>query len=237
MNKFKSTCLAAALAVPALAQAAPELSANVALTSDYVWRGVSQTLEDPAIQGGFDFEHDSGFAVGVWASNVDFWETGDPNDDGADMEFDIYGSYSGEFGDGFSYSVGAIYYMYPGTDSGKKLDWLEFNGSLGWGPVAFAINYSNDVYNSSESGIYYNLSGSHEFNGITLAAGIGYYDYDNAVFGPGVPSSNVDYHLGIGTSFLGVDWDLSYYNTDSDGKDIWGDIADSRGVLTVSKSF
>ena len=168
MNKFRSTCLAAALVVPTFAYAETELSANVALTTDYVWRGVSQTLEDPAIQGGFDFEHDSGFAVGVWGSNVDFWETGDPNDDGANMEFDIYGSYSGEFGDGFSYSVGVIYYMYPGTDSGVDIDWLELNGSLGWGPVAFAINYSSDVYNSSETGVYYNLSGSHEIEGFTL---------------------------------------------------------------------
>ncbi|RLA37810.1 MAG: hypothetical protein DRR03_01810 [Gammaproteobacteria bacterium] len=59
MNRLKSTCLAVGLlAAPILTHA--EIAANVALTSDYVWRGVSQTNEDPAILGGFDYEHDSG---------------------------------------------------------------------------------------------------------------------------------------------------------------------------------
>jgi hypothetical protein len=211
MNKFRSTCLAAALVVPTFAYAETELSANVALTTDYVWRGVSQTYEDPAIQGGFDFEHDSGFAAGVWASNVDFAD--------------------------WNYGVGIIYYMYPGTVSGADYDWLEVSGSLGWGPVAFAINYSSDVFNSSETGIYYNLSGSHEIEGFTLSAGIGFYDFDDAVFGPGAPDSYTDWHLGVSTSFVGVDWDLSYYDTNGDGEDLFGDWADSRAVLTVSKSF
>ena len=238
MNKFKTTLIAAALAAPAFAHAEVELSANVALTSDYVWRGVSQSYEDPAIQGGFDFEHDSGFAAGVWASNVDFADT-DKGDveDGADMEFDVYASFGGEFAEDWSYGVGIIYYMYPGTVAGADYDWLEVSGSLGWGPITAAINYSSDVFNSNETGIYYNLSGSHEINGFTLAAGVGYYDFDDAVFGPGVPDSYTDWHLGVSTSFIGVDWDLSYYDTNGDGEDLFGDWADSRAVLTVSKSF
>lgn len=231
MNHFNRTVIAAGLlATPLFAQA--EIAANVALTSDYVWRGYSQTLEDPAIQGGFDFAHDSGFAVGVWGSNVDFGEG-----DSADLELDLYGSYSGEFGNGIGYSVGLIYYMYPGTAAGVDYDWLEFNGSLGYGPVTFAVNYSSDVYNSSETGIYYNLSAAHEIAGFTLAAGVGYYDYDDAVFGPGVPDSVVDYHLGVGTSQLGLDWDLSFYDTDSDGETLYGDVGEARVVLTASKSF
>ncbi|MDX1594793.1 MAG: TorF family putative porin [Gammaproteobacteria bacterium] len=231
MNKFKSTIFAAGLLAAPLASHA-EIAANVALTTDYVWRGVSQTLEDPAIQGGFDYAHESGFAAGVWASNVDFGEG-----DSADMEFDVYGSFGGEFGDGFSYGVGAIYYAYPGTASGVDYDWLEVSGSLGWGPVSFAVNYSSDVYNSSETGVYYLLSASHEIEGFAFAADVGYYDYDDAVFGAGVPDSNFDYHLGVSTSFVGLDWDLSFYDTDSDGEAIWGDIAEERLVLTVSKSF
>jgi uncharacterized protein (TIGR02001 family) len=231
MSHFKKTLIAASLlAAPVLAQA--EISANVALTTDYVWRGVSQTNEDPAIQGGFDFEHESGFAAGVWGSNVDF-----DADDGADMEFDVYGSYSGEFGDGFGYSVGLIYYMYPGTDSGVDYDWLEFNGSLSYGPATLSINYSDDVFNSDETGVYYNLSAEHEIEGFTLAAGVGYYDFDSGVFGSALPDSYVDYHVGVSTSYVGLDWDLSYYDTDSDGEDLFGDWADGRIVFTASKSF
>jgi len=51
---------------------AGEISANVALTTDYVWRGISQNQEDPALQGGFDYAHDSGFYLGAWAANVNF---------------------------------------------------------------------------------------------------------------------------------------------------------------------
>lgn len=241
MTRFNKPLIAASLlAAPLLAQA--EITANVALTSDYVWRGYSQTLEDPAIQGGFDYAHDSGLAVGIWGSNVDFTDEDDPtfavgDDDGADLEVDLYGSYSGEFGNGIGYSLGLIYYTYPGTNAGFDFDWLEFNAGLSYGPVAFAVNYSSDVYNSNETGVYYSLSVEHEIDGFTLAAGVGYYDYDEAVFGAGVPDSVLDYHLGIATSQLGLDWDLSYYDTDSDGEALYGDIAEGRTVLTVSKSF
>lgn len=237
MNHFKKTLIAAGLlAAPVLAHA--ELSANVALTSDYVWRGVSQSYEDPAIQGGFDYAHDSGFAAGVWASNVDFADTdkGDA-EDGADMEFDAYASYSGEFGDGIGYSVGLIYYVYPGTNSGVDYDWLEFNGSLSYSFLTFAVNYSSDVFNSDETGIYYNLSAEYEIEGFTLAGGVGYYDFDDDVFSA-ASDSYVDYQLGVSTSALGLDWSLNYHDTNSDAEDLFNeDWVDGRVVLTASKSF
>lgn len=233
MHKLIRSSLAAGLlAAPMLANA--EISANVALTSDYVWRGVSQTLEDPAIQGGFDYAHDSGLAAGVWASNVDFYETGDIDDDGADMELDLYASYGGEFGNGIGYSVGLIYYMYPETDPGVDIDWLEFNAGLSYGPVSFAINYTSDFINSGDDAIYYSLGGEHEINGFTLAAAVGYYDLSDT---GADPDGYVDWKLGVSTSFVGLDWDLSYTDTNGDGEDLFGDLADGRAVLTVSKSF
>ena len=71
MNKKLSIAMGIALASLTTAASA-EFSGNVALTTDYVWRGVSQTDEGPAVQGGFDYEHESGFSAGVWGSNVDF---------------------------------------------------------------------------------------------------------------------------------------------------------------------
>ena len=73
-------------------------SANVALTSDYVWRGDSQTDSDPAIQGGIDFKHPVGIYAGAWGSNVDF---PDANGDTANIEIDFYGGYVHDFGNGF----------------------------------------------------------------------------------------------------------------------------------------
>ena len=82
-------------------------SANVALTSDYYFRGISQTNNDGAIQGGFDWSHDSGVYAGVWASNVAFGST--------NIEADTYIGYGNEVS-GFGYDLGWIRYNYNDTN-------------------------------------------------------------------------------------------------------------------------
>ena len=108
---IKKTLIAATmLASTSVAQA--EISANVALATDYVFRGVSQTDNQFAIQGGFDWAHDSGFYLGTWASNVDsnfFGGATDPQ-----IELDLYGGFANEFGNGFGYDLGYLRYQYPG---------------------------------------------------------------------------------------------------------------------------
>ena len=87
------------------------LSANIALTSDYVFRGVSQTAEDPAVQGGFDATC-SIFYAGVWASNLKW----DPlfNTEWADLEIDWYGGVRPVTGK-VNWDIGVLYYSYPGS--------------------------------------------------------------------------------------------------------------------------
>lgn len=238
-SRFNSQMLAGALlAVPLTASAEWEGSANVALTSDYVFRGVSQTDEDPAIQGGLDVSHDSGLYIGTWASNVDFNEedsTDPAADDAADMELDVYLGYASEIGD-ISYDVSFLRYFYPGADA--DLEYNELIAKLGYSDFTGTLGYSNDVFNSDETGIYYNLSYAHEFmEAFTVTAGAGYYDFDENVNGAGAPDSYVDYHVGVAKPFAGFDFDLSWYDTDSDGADLYGDIADSRVVLTISKEL
>jgi uncharacterized protein (TIGR02001 family) len=86
-----------------VAQAA-EFSGNVAYTNDYRFRGISQTDEDMAVQGGFDIDFGNGFYAGTWASNVQF---------GGSIEIDWYGGYAGEVNDDLSYDIGYMYYSYP----------------------------------------------------------------------------------------------------------------------------
>ena len=64
----KLLLLVGILAMPSFAA----VSANVAFASDYVWRGMTQTAEEPAISGGFDIAGESGLYFGTWASNVEF---------------------------------------------------------------------------------------------------------------------------------------------------------------------
>jgi uncharacterized protein (TIGR02001 family) len=91
---------------------ASPVTGNVTLASEYRFRGIDQTFGKPAIQGGFDYAHSSGFYVGNWNSNVNQF-AGYP---GANIEMDFYGGYKKAFGD-FGLDVGAIYYYYPGSDA------------------------------------------------------------------------------------------------------------------------
>lgn len=122
---IKSMSLLAAaslLSVAAVAQTkAPEpnytLSYNVGVTTDYRFRGLTQTNYTPALQGGADFAHKSGFYAGVWGSNVSWVKQFNGATQG-DFEIDLYAGYKGAIAAGFGFDVGLIGYIYPGNNSG-----------------------------------------------------------------------------------------------------------------------
>ena len=108
-------------------------SANVGLTSEYLFRGLSQTDDAPALQGGFDYEVSLAKPValylGVWGSNVDFNEGAGV--DGATIEIDWYGGLRGNIGDtALGWDVGFIYYSYPGAASSLNYDFIEAQAAL-----------------------------------------------------------------------------------------------------------
>jgi uncharacterized protein (TIGR02001 family) len=231
MNKLSALCLTGALLASGSAMAwesedgTHSTSASVALSTDYIWRGYSQTNEDPAISGSFDYAHSSGFYAGTWASNVDFSAAG------TSAEYDIYAGFGGEFGDtGIGYDIGFLRYMYD-TDG---LDWNELYASISYSYFSAGVAHSSDVYNSDEDGTYWSLGFDYEFeSGIALSAGYGYYDYDDAVSA----DDHQDYRIGVSTEAIGFGFDLTYYGMDNDGEDAYGDLADDRIVFTISKSM
>lgn len=108
---FAVTCLTVT-SLPALAGDSPHsVTGNLTFTSDYRYRGVSQTFNEPAIQGGLDYTHKSGLYLGTWASNVS-----EASLAGANMEWDFYGGYSWEVMPGVTVNIGGLYYYYPGKD-------------------------------------------------------------------------------------------------------------------------
>ncbi len=125
------------LASASIAQA--EITGNASVVSDYNWRGITQTAGDPAIQGGIDYAHESGFYAGAWGSNVDFGDCCDEN-----LETDLYFGWSG--GEDITWNVGFIYYLYPGAEG---LNFPEIYGSLGWKWLTGKISYSNDFGNTT----------------------------------------------------------------------------------------
>jgi uncharacterized protein (TIGR02001 family) len=233
MKKLSTLCVASALmASSSLAMAwesadgQHSTSASVALSTDYVWRGYSQSSEDPAISGSFDYAHSSGFYAGTWASSVDF------NNTSTSAEYDIYAGFGGEFGDsGVSYDFGFLRYMYDSDD----LDWNELYASIGYSYFTFGVAYSNDVYNSDEDGTYWSLGFDYDItDSVALSAGVGYYDYDDAV----TTEEPIDYRIGLSTEAVGFGFDLTYYDTNNDGETYYGkDLAEGRVVFTISKSM
>lgn len=187
------------------------VSGNVAIQSDYVWRGYSQNLEDPSIQGGFDYEDESGIYVGVWGASVDFG--------GAEStEGDVYLGFSNEIEGGFTYDVGIIEYTYHGGSGASDSNFTEYY--LGGGFAGFSLTYSigDEFGDNIEAGYSYEF----EEQGITLGAAYG--DYDDAW---------TYWTLGVSGEIEGIGWDVSYWDTDLDDDPM----GDGRIVLTISKSL
>jgi uncharacterized protein (TIGR02001 family) len=220
-----------ALPMTALAQeaAAPEeaespFSWSIDATSDYVFRGVSQSDEDPALQIGADFSFLGGFYVGAWASNVDFG-TGGP-----DFELDTFIGWNTDLNDSFNLDLMVNRYNYIGSD--ENIDYNEFIAALAYDETyTFTFGYTNDVYNLNEDSFYYNLAGSWGIgNGFALDAAYGLTTFSGST---GFEDYQ-DWSIGVSREFGAITAALGYYDTNSDGNVNFGDLADDRFVLTFS---
>ena len=222
-------------------------SANVALTSEYLFRGLSQTDDGPALQGGFDHEVEVAKPVsvyaGVWGSNVDFGESGAGAGgiDGANIELDLYGGLKGNIGDsGLSWDLGFIYYAYPGADSGLNYDFWEIQGAVGYdfgvASVTASVNYSPENFGKSGEALYPKLAVDVPVPGVKGLSLSGYvakqYIEKNTVFGT---ADYVEWNMGVTYNFAGLfDANITYSDTDvspdTDGKE-------EAILFTISKSF
>ena len=212
--------LAAMLAAAGTATAQGEFSGNVALSSDYVWRGVSQSNGDLAISGGFDYTNGM-FYAGTWASNVDFDDASDTN-----LELDFYGGLAGEFANGISWDVGLIYYTYPDAED-EDYDFLEIKGALGYSFESGLSVGGEAYYDIDNENIYLAASTGYSFtDAFSVDASIGNYQFDEG-------DDYTNWSLGGTYSAYGFDFDLRYWDTDIDGSDL----ADERVVFTISRSL
>ncbi|MBV8658535.1 MAG: hypothetical protein JO142_11985, partial [Burkholderiales bacterium] len=141
-----SSFLLCATAQADTAPAAPTpdytFTGNVSLTSDYIFRGITQTNNHPAIQGGFDFAHKSGFYLGTWGSSISWLS--DAGAGSLPMEWDIYGGYKGNIVDDVGFDVGVLEYYYPGTRNAgvTNPDTTEIYGALSYKFASFKYSYA-----------------------------------------------------------------------------------------------
>ena len=198
----------------AVAPAMADLSGNIGLTSDYVWRGVSQSDENFAASAGLDYSHSSGLYVGIWGSSVDFGSE-------ADVEADVYGGFSGEAA-GLSYDLGYIEYTYP-NETG--LNFGEGYVGLGYGPGSVKVSHDFDNDNTYyEGALSFDIGG-----GFGAGAHLGYYDFDKG-------TDYTDWKLGVTKSVGPVDLELAYTDTDM-SKDDCGGVCGARAVLSATWTF
>ena len=226
MMRSAFACVVAAAALltagAASAQSSPEVAWNVGLVSDYVFRGYSQTDEEPAIQGGVDVTI-GGFYAGAWASNVDFG-------DDTDGEVDLYGGYRTEIG-GVAFDVGAVGYGYVNAPDGADYDYLELKGaaSRAIGPATFGtvIYWSPDFFGLDEEATY--IEGNVAFapaDKWTVTGALGHQWLD-------VNDDYATWNLGVGYAVTEhVVIDLRYHDSDVDGP-----LSESRAVAGIKFLF
>ncbi len=254
--KFSKLSLAVVLSVVsagAFAQAkAPEpdytLSYNIGAVTDYRFRGIAQTSKKPAIQGGLDFAHKSGFYAGAWASNVRWIKDFNGATKG-NYEIDLYGGFKGEIAKDFTFDVGAIAYRYPGNNSGavgtpgagtvSNANTTEYYGALTYN--VFTAKYSRSSgdflgFLKSSGSSYLDLSAAFDLgNGFTLTPHVGMQKVSN-----NKPYDYTDYSLtlakdmGNGLSLTaaatGTNAKKAFY-TDVNGKFI------GNGTLVVGAKY
>jgi uncharacterized protein (TIGR02001 family) len=224
-TKLMVAVLGALCAMPVLAADAPAApassftpSANVGIFSDYIFRGVTQTGKNPALQGGFDLAHASGAYVGVWSSSISWLGDGSPaTATKAGTEFDTYAGYKGEVV-GIGYDVGALKYNYPG-DYGTNLsaDTTEVYGAISYSIVSVKYSYSlGDLFGTANSkgSTYLEVNASYpiEAAGISLGA-----HYGKTTVANNSTSDYADYKVSVSKDFGGYGLGLVYNDTDQTG--------------------
>jgi uncharacterized protein (TIGR02001 family) len=257
MNKrlLALSALIAALPAAVYAEDPPKsdwsVSSNVGVFSEYRFRGISQTNKKPAIQGGFDVAHSSGFYLGNWDSNVD-----SELYTGSNIEMDFYGGYKVPIG-GFALDLGGIYYYYPGSGNTTsypgsfKIDNFELYAGGSYGP--FSLKYSQaltDFFGAPDSKNSYYLDAGFAYDlgqGLGINAHLGYQKLKGGakvaqINNPALIDNITDWKIGVTYDYKGYVFGLSYIDTN---RDLTGgtaaatnrNISSGTGVVSLSRSF
>lgn len=245
--------------------AAPTVTGNFSLVSDYRFRGISQSWGQPAVQGGIDYTHASGFYLGNWNSSI----SSNSYNNGASLEVDLYGGYRFEPVKDLTLDVGALVYVYPGarlnsapaTPTGEKYDNTEVYVGLTSGPFNAKLSYAMTDYfglNSTTAGyaywsalpargeskgtsyldLNYNADLGHQ---LTLGLHMGYTSVRNYT-----ELSYADYKLSLakevggfnlGLALVGTNADTTYYQAGNSAGLDPQKLGKTALVLSVGKTF
>ncbi|MEW6024868.1 MAG: TorF family putative porin [Pseudomonadota bacterium] len=220
-------------------QAAPtpehQFSYNATLTSEYRYRGLAQTRFEPALQGGADYTHSSGFYAGTWLSTIKWIDDGGGD---SNVEVDLYAGKRGQVNDSISYDVGGLYYVYPSNGLPTNANTFEFYGQLGFGPAY--IKYSHATSNlfgtaDSKGSGYLDIGANVDVgSGFVLNLHAGRQRVKN-----NDDFTYNDFKVGVTKDFGFASASLAWVkaNTDSYLSPRGKNLGKSAAVLSVSKTF
>ncbi len=226
-------------------------SGSVALTSNYIFRGLTQTDQNPAVQAGVTLNHSCGFYAGFWGSNVSWFSDMNPGTVSS-LELDLFAGFKHALCEDLSYDVGLLRYEYPGDFRGLGGSVVEPNttelyAALSWKMFTLKGSYSlGDTFgvNDSSGSWYADLTGNFELPHdllLTLHAGHQEYTGDNSGTSNDSLFTYEDY-CGILSHTIGDGFSLGLCYTHTNARDagytIRGDnIGDDQWALSLSKSF
>lgn len=215
-----------------------EISGNVALVSDYRFRGVSFSDGDPALQGGIDIVHASGFHIGTWGSTIS------GGSEFGELELDVYGGWSGDVADGVGLDVGLLYYIYPtekeladaaGVDTDYFEPYASISGDLG--PVSASLGVAYAWEQESLGGddnlyVYTDIGTAIPNTPVSLSAHFGYTDGAFAT-----DPSGHSFDWGVGASYAVTDsLSLGVNYVDTEGPSV-EDLTDAGIFFTLGYSM
>ncbi len=215
---------------------ASDLSGNAAITTDYVWRGSTQSSGDPAVQAGFRVAGESGLYASIWGSNVRFAPGSD-----AHAEFDYTVGWGKSLNDDWALDVNVLRYQYPST--AVDLDWTELNATATYKGTTWAsVGHSNEALGYDASGTYAQLGAKFPVNdAFRVEASLAHYVLDDAVVAEnGYTHGQVSAIWAFKAQAPGkhVELRLSAHATDADAKRIFGgDYAGSRFEAALQAFF
>ena len=180
MNKLSKILPSAAIFATAFSTAIAQeeesfpIEGNIGVTSNYLFRGVTQTGDGAAVQGGLDYAHDSGLYVGTWTSNVNF---------AGGTELDVYGGFGGETDGGFGYDVGLIGYLYPEADGDANFAEVYLGLSFEMFSAGVAYTFWSEIEDDAftDGDIFFYVAGGYDFtDSVSLGVTLGYYAFADA---------------------------------------------------------
>lgn len=244
LRKLSTLILSSGLLVVAVSANAGT-AGGVAFTSDYLFRGISQTSNNSAVQGTLTYNFNSGVYLTAWGSSI-----ASP----AGQELDLLAGYTGKVQE-VSYDVGVMRYAYPGWSKenlgvadadGNPVapDYNEVYGSVSYKGAKFGLNYSPDYFAESGKFLYTYVSyGAEVGKGVSVFASVANNAFkDNAMMKQalgysGTKDSYIDYKVAASKTFDGVGVELAYVGSSIKEEELAGNISTGRVVFTASKSF